>query len=187
MNGFSTRAGLQITDYAGLQLDADYQDYGLVLRLPGFDVTFLFLVIFVSWIGLLTPRLELEFPADSLADEDRQLLRYLAFPDFGPSRSAVESAVFPLRFRRGSGASRGVSRTGRSPCGPGPKREDGFYYAASSFQQLLGGFKILRFFCMFLFMFFRYAILSYCINLIGVPSQKKGSSKDWSLGSFWNR
>ena len=98
-----------------------------------------------SWIGL-SSRLELEFPADSLADEDRQLLRYLAFPDFGPSRSAVESAVFPLRFRRGSGASRGVSRTGRSPCG-GPKREDGFYYAASSFQQLLGGFKMIHFFC----------------------------------------
>lgn len=122
-----------------------------------------------SWIGLrLSSRLELEFPADSLADEDRQLLRYLAFPDFGPSRSAVESAVFPLRFRRGSGASRGVSRTGRSPCGPGPKREDGFYYAASSFQQLLGGFKMIHF-CL-------YNFLIYC--LICVPSQKKVSSSD---------
>ena len=37
-HGFSTQKGLRITDYPGLQNDADYQDYGLVLRLPDFDM-----------------------------------------------------------------------------------------------------------------------------------------------------
>ncbi|OLP91686.1 Coiled-coil domain-containing protein 151 [Symbiodinium microadriaticum] len=77
-------------------------------------------------------RLELETPGDSpLSEEDRQLLRYLAFPDSGPSRlTSVETAVFPFRFRRGSGASRGRRSASRDL----PLKDD-FWYAAAYFQQ----------------------------------------------------
>ncbi|CAE7341278.1 DENND6A [Symbiodinium sp. CCMP2592] len=77
-------------------------------------------------------RLELETPGDSpLSEEDRQLLRYLAFPDSGPSRlTSVETAVFPFRFRRGSGVSRGRRSASRDL----PLKDD-FWYAAAYFQQ----------------------------------------------------
>lgn len=74
----------------------------------------------------LGPKLELEIPADTLADADKRLLGYLAFPDSNPrsARTAQhtadhepETVIFSFRFRHGSGVTRGGVSTGGTSIG----------------------------------------------------------------------